>query len=827
MPPLINAWPRTSPWFATGRYRSGASFKVAARSKEPENGFKVAVATKTDALGNLIITAPAENRPTVLLFHQDVEKIARWSKSIDGRCDVRHASTSEELDAVVASEQIDVVVADSYDGLLERLSQLDGLHLIHCSATVQESLLEATARGVEIAHVDDELQLAERIFKLTFPRSAMARHRVRGNLDVSWIGATAQFRLVDISNDGFAFSVEAEQALDAMLPGAVLEGVEIRTPRGVALSGGAAVVRHVEVAADGSPFYWVGCELRPARTPPAEQITVIQDRALVAGLLRNALRTGGIVVGAVDAMDSEIQCGRGDLDAQRGEISLPGATSFPAHSVLRGRFELGGSVYRFFTSVIHAAPLTLSAPTRLEAIQQRGSTRYLPPMSAPVQVDLSSILAGASAIRNVRDLSSTGFSLDIDPLTDLCPPGTVFHRVVIRISGQEFVCRGRVKNLTRLAGSKEARCGVVFQDMDESTRVRLADRIVASRYPGLSDGCRVPFDDLWRFFLDTRFIYPEKQANLAPLIPEIQRTIESLNARPTKLFKSVVALDGGRIVGHISSLRVYDRSWMSQHLAASVGRHAGSLLNFGQVEVFEQNPDLEYFKAFFRPDNRWPARVFGAFAKTIKDARLSDLRSFSYFTIPITFSIVAPGDIEVVECSEDELSVVERYFVQRERGLLLRSDNLTRRALTLSDLNAAYKKLGLQRRRRVLLAWRKGVPLGFALVEISSPGLNFSEILSAFRLFVLPEGESSARHVRISLLSSVLAIYRQAGRPAAVGLAPFEERAQWELLGLETHKIYTAWTCHRALLQRFSDHVDRLIRAITRKPRDTDAQVTL
>ena len=55
-----------------------------------------------------------------------------------------------------------------------------------------------------------------------------------------------------------------------------------------------------------------------------------------------------------------------------------------------------------------------------------------------------------------------------------------------------------------------------------------------------------------------------------------------------------------------------------------------------QLEVFDQNPDLEYFKAFFRPENKWPARMFGTFAKPIKDARLSDLRSYAYFVVPVT-----------------------------------------------------------------------------------------------------------------------------------------------------------------------------------------------
>ncbi len=782
--------------------------------------------TKTDALGNLIVAAPTEKRPSVLLFHESEHEVRRWAGALADRCDLHFTRELDELDRVLEAEHVDVVVTGGADAVLERLGQRKDLNIVHCSPNVQEAWLEAAERGLEFAHVDDERQLAEKIFQLTFPRSFMARHLVR-ELEVGWRGVEKRFRLIDISNDGFSFRVDADHALDSMLPGAVLEGVEMHGLRGVALTGAAAVVRHVQLAPNDAPYYWVGCELRQPKSAPAERITIIEDRTLVASLLRSALRLGGIVVGSVDSGDAEVQCAKGELETQRGEIVLEDLGGFSAQEVLRGRFSLGGSVYRFFTSVIRSAPLVLRVPLRLEALHQRGSTRFHPPVGRPVQVDLYSVLAGASALRMVRDLSSTGFSLDVDPLTDVCPPGTVFHRVTLRIAGQEFTCRGLVKNLTRIAGTKEARCGVVFQDMDEPTRVRLSDQIVSSRYPGLVDGCRFSFDQLWQFFLDTRFVYPEKQANMAPLLPEIRRTIEAANGRPTPLFKSTIAVDEGTIVGHISSLRVYDRSWMSQHLAASAGRHAGSLLNFGQLEVFDQNPDLEYFKCFFRPENKWPARMFGTFAKTVKDARLSDLRSYAYFVVPLTVAVEAPTDIEVVEAAEDELAIVERYFVGRERGLLLSSDNLTRRALTLAELNAAYKKIGLQRRRRVLIAWRKGVPLGFALAEVSSPGLNFSELLSAFQLVVLKQGESAAAQVRRALLGSVLSIYRQAGRPAAIGLCPIEDRVGWEEVGLSTHKVYTMWTCHRALVQRFVDHVDRMVRAMSRRTKTAEGQVTV
>src|SRR6185369_1875950 len=103
-----------------------------------------------------------------------------------------------------------------------------------------------------------------------------------------------------------------------------------------------------------------------------------------------------------------------------------------------------------------------------------------------------------------------------------------------------------------------------------------------------------------------------------------------------------------------------------------------------------------YHKIFFRPDNAWPARIFGGFARTVVDPRLSDLRTFDYYQLPASWvptTDVGENRVEVIEAAGADLSVVERHFVRTERGVLLRADDLTRDGLGLAELNARYREL--------------------------------------------------------------------------------------------------------------------------------------
>jgi hypothetical protein len=780
--------------------------------------------TRTDVLGNLIIGDQSGDRPRVILLHADAAVRAEWARSLRSDCSLRAAADLVDVQTHINREHIDaVVVGEWHDGLLERLASSPRTRVVHCGKVVSESLVDAAEKGVELAHVDTVVDLGARILSMTHPRSQTERHAVAG-LHVTWAGAESTHELAEISNDGLSFYVDRDQRLDPTLPGTILEEIEILRDGRVALSGATAAVRHVvvEQAQKGAPSdhsirYRVGCEMRERPTPSAiEQKTFIRDRALSAGLVRTALRGGGVLVQGADAEGPGVFESRGQTDLSARVFVLPTLQhSFYDYDVVRCRFELGGSVYRFTSSVVARKPLTVRLPLTLEVSQSRGSGRYRPPITDPVVVDLMSPLLPGAMQREVHDISSSGFSFEIDPQIDLFPAGMVFSQIRIRLGDAEFHCRGQIRNLSR-GGARHLgmRCGVQLEGLEESARLHLTDLIMRANYPGLEDGGALTFDQLWAFFLETRFVYPEKEKALAPIMPEIRHTIEALTARPSDLFKSVIAREGGKVIGHVSGLRAYQRTWMAQHLAAASGYHAGALLNMGNAEYFGQSVDLEFHKISFRPDNQWPARVFGGFARSVTDVRLSDLRTFDYYQLSVEHPLEPTPGIEVIEASGEDLTVVERHFVKTERGVLLRADDLTRDGLNLVDLNARYRRLGLQRRRRVLLALRRNEPVGFALVELSSPGLNFSELLSAFRIYLFSDEAAAPIEIRAALLRATLSLYKQAGRPKAVGLGLAAERNLYAQLGVVAGKQYCMWTCHRALYQRFNDHVDRLMRIL-------------
>ena len=163
-------------------------------------------------------------------------------------------------------------------------------------------------------------------------------------------------------------------------------------------------------------------------------------------------------------------------------------------------------------------------------------------------------------------------------------------------------------------------------------------RQVEASYPGLKVANGVTFDDIWTLLLDSGFLYPEKVARLEPVLSDIQQTVRKLLQANGNLMATAVMRNEKVLEAHMSILRWCEQTWIVQHLAAlpmSARRLCASAqLTLGFTKYGQLRPDIVWNKMYFRPNNLWPARVFGGYAKRVTDPTTSDLRTFHYLVAP-------------------------------------------------------------------------------------------------------------------------------------------------------------------------------------------------
>jgi hypothetical protein len=569
----------------------------------------------------------------------------------------------------------------------------------------------------------------------------------------------------------------------------------------------------VALRPDASGGYEVEIALGAPLPPHAEE--VVNDPLQRASLVGEALRRGRLVVRAAGALGTP-RVVRGRVDAAADLILVdPAPDGFVAGMPVRFAFEASGVHYEFFSALGDAPAaagngLAAALPDELRGRRRRRPRIPLAPGEA--SAELTTSLRLEPVRRAVTDVGLEGMGVLADR-ADLLPVGTRLSRIRVDLAdGVTLRATGRVTSRTPPSGPDGARvrCGVRFDPLALEDQSALAGAIVRRTHPGLELARGLTFDALWCFLRECGFLYPDKEATLRPVLPEITRTLRGALSRPDGPLRTLVFRPEGLLQGHVSALRAYRRTWIVQHLAArkeGPGRlEAAKALIVGIMDYLEQLPDAEWMRSWFRPQNRFPARTFGRFARLQFDPHRCDVRTYGYFTAPTADGPPPPPrEVAVANATAADWAELRRHLVSSDRIAHLAAEDLCS-SPHLVEIDEEYRAAGLTRRREALVARRGGRLLGFALLEISSVGLNFSELTNAFRLHAVEPDPAATTALAIAARRRCAEL----GRPLAIGLAEQPDLDAWGAAGFTLRKEYSCWTLHRSLFRRYADYIQRL-----------------
>nr|WP_226377611.1 GAF domain-containing protein [Citrifermentans bremense] len=242
--------------------------------------------------------------------------------------------------------------------------------------------------------------------------------------------------------------------------------------------------------------------------------------------------------------------------------------------------------------------------------------------------------------RKMADISGTGFAVEEGEGDSVLMAGMMLPDLKISFAhGFSLKCLAQVVSRNAAGGEEEGsvRCGLAILDMEIHDHVKLLSILhqVANRKSYVS--AEVDLDELWDFFFETGFIYPGKYAHFQANKESIKETYAKLYTHTPQIARHFIYLDRGIILGHLAMVRFYPNSWLIHHHAArkSVSIKAG-LAVLDQVSRYLNELEsfafahLRYVYCYYRPDNKFPSRVFGGFAKKHQDQSSCSLDLFSY-----------------------------------------------------------------------------------------------------------------------------------------------------------------------------------------------------
>ena len=419
----------------------------------------------------------------------------------------------------------------------------------------------------------------------------------------------------------------------------------------------------------------------------------------------------------------------------------------------------------------------------------------------------------------VVDLSGSGFAVEENQNNSVLLPGMILPAMELSFANSfKIKCRAQIVYRKKIEAEKDGdwvKCGVVLLDIHIQDHVKLISILQQTKNSNSYFCNHVNLDELWNFFFETGFIYPNKYKYIQKNKQQIKATYEKLYNNDSNIARHFIYQDNGRIMGHMAMLRYYKKTWLIHHHAArkSALNKAG-LIVLDQIGRMGNNSHrldslhMDYLICYYRPENKFPSRVFGGAANSIHDPKGCSIDTFAYYRHQRNSAPVQhlPESWQIIPASRADLLELENFYQHVSGGLMLDAADLRPDHLGIDELSEEYKRLGLQRDRRLFALQQAGHLKALVMVNLTDLGLNLSQLTNCIKVFVIDKKALSA-NILGATLDLLATKFQKADLPALLyPVAYADEQA------IAYEKCYSLWALNLQFTDQYFKYINRLLR---------------
>lgn len=352
---------------------------------------------------------------------------------------------------------------------------------------------------------------------------------------------------------------------------------------------------------------------------------------------------------------------------------------------------------------------------------------------------------------DIRDLSTSGFAVHVSAEEDVLMPGMIIPDLTMNFSGAlKIRCKAQAI-YRRVLKKSQLRYGFVILDMDVVTYNRLCHIIMNTIDPNTHIADEVDGDCLWEFLFESGFIYPKKYALVQAYREPMKETYRKLYHNNPEIIAQMTYQWNGKIYGHVSMVRSYERAWMVHHLAAKrLGNKRTGLQILRQIiRYFDglyrlPKAGMDYLMFYFRPENRFPDHFFGGFARHVNNPRVCSVDLFSYLSYPVSDSgQILPEGWSLKPQNREDLEALNLFYRRSSGGLLLDALHLEDEMEGKDSLQQLYARNGFIRSCRSFSLKQDGQLKAVLIVNRSDPGLSLSDFLNGIKILISDDADLS------------------------------------------------------------------------------------
>ena len=210
---------------------------------------------------------------------------------------------------------------------------------------------------------------------------------------------------------------------------------------------------------------------------------------------------------------------------------------------------------------------------------------------------------------------------------------------------------------------------------------------------------------------------------------------------------------------------------------------------------------------YFRPENKFPDRVFGGFARSKENTGVCSMDLFCYRPYSSLSTVIQlPEGWSVNECSQMDLWELNLFYRNRSGGRFMDALGLAQKSHSDKSFDEAYSRLGFLRKWRAYSLKYAEELAAVLVVDRSDFGFNLSELLNGVKVLLI-----NPEHLSWCILSTAIGQLLKEYRMKEVSLMFFPSDYV-EAIDIPYEKRYQLWIYDAHFVDQFVQYMKRKFR---------------
>jgi hypothetical protein len=161
---------------------------------------------------------------------------------------------------------------------------------------------------------------------------------------------------------------------------------------------------------------------------------------------------------------------------------------------------------------------------------------------------------------------------------------------------------------------------------------------------------------------------------------------------------------------------------------------------------------MDYVMCYYRPENKFPDRAFGGFARELANPQRCSMDLVTYVNHKATPGLDWGSEgWSLHESLPIELWELDHYYRYHSGGMFMNAIDLGKKSQGMNALEEEFKVLGFLRRWQTFSLTYKDRLAAVFVVNQSDIGINLSELLNGITVFIVNKNLSTWDIIKVAL----------------------------------------------------------------------------